>query len=68
MIHKLICQCHFHGSPEIHGPSNGSPEAHGPPKLYGTGVIVPPVPLSVAMPLATSTEAQERAIFRIACF
>ena len=30
MFHKLICQCHFHGPPEIHGPSNGPPKLHGP--------------------------------------
>ena len=43
MFHKLICQCHFQGPPEIHGPTNGFPEANGPPKLQGTGVIVPPL-------------------------
>ena len=38
MFHKLICQCHFHGAPEIHGP----PEAHGPLKLHGPRGHCPP--------------------------
>ena len=49
----LIFQCHFHGPPEANGPMMGPPEAYGAPKVHGPGVVVPPCPLSEALPVFT---------------